>query len=90
MPALAWEGIGAQLTLPQSASHGSVHSHLAGDVRASVRASGVEKEGSCATSCDTAPMLVGCDRSFRNWSVHQDRNLRGVGLRELALASKSQ
>ena len=43
----------------QSSQHGSVHFHLAGDVHSPVRVVGVEKEGSCPTACDTAPMLVG-------------------------------
>ena len=61
----------------QTSPYGSVHPHLAGDVHSPVRASGVEKEGSRPTACATAPMLVSCDRSFRDWSVHQDKGPRG-------------
>ena len=57
----------------RTSPHGSVHSHLAGDVHASVRASGIEKKGSCPTTGAKSAMLVGRDRSFRNWSVYQDR-----------------
>ena len=48
----------------QSFPYGSIHPHLAGNVHASVRASGAEKEGSCPTACATSPILVGRDRSF--------------------------
>ena len=68
----------------------SVHPHFAGNVHASVRASGIEKERSCRTACATSPMLVGRDRSFRNWSAYQDRNQRWVSLHESALASMGQ
>ena len=47
----------------QSSSYGSVHSHLAGDLHASVRASGVEKERSCHTACATSPELVAASRT---------------------------
>ena len=67
----------------QSASHGSFHSHLFGDLHASVRASGIE----CPTAGAISPLLVVRDRSFRNWSVHQDRGLRVVGPHGTALAS---
>ena len=40
----------------QSSSYGSVHQHFAGNVHASVRASGIDKEGSCQTACATSPM----------------------------------
>ena len=49
-----------------------------------VGASGFEKEGSCPTACDVAPMLVRGIRSF------QDKRPRWVGPRETALASLSQ
>ena len=67
VPASAWEGIA------QRSPFGSVHPRRPGDVHSPVRASGVEKERCLPTTCDTAPMLVSCDRSFQNWSVHQDR-----------------
>ena len=67
---------------------GNVHPHLAGGVHSPFRASGVGKEGSCLTACDTAPTLVGRDLSFRSWSVYQ--GLQWVGPRETALASMSQ
>ena len=57
----------------QPSSHDCVHPHFAGNADASVRASGIEKEGFCPTACATSPMLVGRNRSLRNWSVHQDR-----------------
>ena len=63
----------------RSSPHGSVRPHFADIVHASVRASGIEKEESCPPACATSPMLVGRDRSFRNWSVHQDKNQRSVG-----------
>ena len=44
----------------QPSSHGSFHSHFVGDLQASVRASGIEKERSCPTA--TSPLLVGRDR----------------------------
>ena len=47
--------------------------HLTGDAHSPVRPSGAEKDGSCLTACDIAPMLVGGDRSFRSWSVYQDK-----------------
>ena len=69
-----WEGIAAQLTLlkrhcstthcSQSSPYGNVRPHLAGDVQASFRTSGTEKEGSCPTACATSSLLVGRDRSF--------------------------
>ena len=52
-----WEGI-------------SVHPHFAGNLH-SVRASGIEKEGSCPTACATSPMLV--DRGIRDGSVLIDQ-----------------
>ena len=61
-----------QKTSEEPSSYVSVHPRFAAIVHASVRASGIEKEGYCPTACTTSPMLVG--RSFRNWSVHQDRN----------------
>ena len=42
----------------QSSSYGSVHPHFAGNLHASVRASGIEKERSCLTACATSPVLV--------------------------------
>ena len=74
----------------QSSPYGSVHPPLAGGVVASVRASGVEEDGSCVTAFATSPMLVGRDRSFRNWSVYQDRGPRWVGSHGPALASMAQ
>ena len=81
-----------QLTLARTRRdvYVSVHPHFAGNVHASVRASGIEKERSCRTACATSPMLVGRDRSFRNWSAYQDRNQRWVSLHESALASMGQ
>ena len=72
VPAPVWEGTATRL------SYGSVHSQLAGDVHASVKASGIEKEGSCPTACATSPMLVGLDRRFRNWSVYQRTGIRST------------
>ena len=57
---------------------------------ASVRASGAEKERSCPTVCATSPIMVGRHRSFRNWSVYQDRGPRWVGPDGPALASMRQ
>ena len=54
-----------QQTAEESSSYGRVHPHFAGNVHASVRVSGIEKERSCPTACATSPMLVGRDRSFR-------------------------
>ena len=62
----------------QSSPCGSVHAHFAGDVHACIRAPGTEKEG-CPTAGAISPMLVCRDRSFRNWSVYQDRGPRRVG-----------
>ena len=76
--------------LSQSSSHGSVHPHFAGNVHSSVRVSGIEIEGSCPTACATSPMSVGRDRSFRDWSVHQDRSQRWVCPHGPALASIGQ
>ena len=59
--------------------YGSVHPHLAVDVHSPVRVSGIEKEGYCPTAGATSPILVGRDRSFRNWSVYPDRCPRLVG-----------
>ena len=64
--------------------------HFAGNVHASVRASGIENEGSCPTACATSPVLVCRGRSFRNWSMHQDRSPRWVGPHGPALASMGQ
>ena len=64
---------------PPSSPYGSVHLHFARDVHASVTASDIEKEGSCPTACATFPILVGRDRSVRNWSIYQDRSPRWVG-----------
>ena len=55
----------------QSSSCRSVHPHF-------VRASGIEKEKYCPTACATSPMLVDRDRSFRSWSIYQNRNPRWV------------
>ena len=84
-----WEGRTTHLTLLKR-FHMAVHLHLAGDIHSPIRASGFEKDGSCPTACDTAPMLFGCDRSSRNWSVHQDKSQRWVGPHGPALASLSQ
>ena len=62
----------------QSSPNGGVHPHIAEDLHASVRASGIEKKRSCPTACATSPMLVDRDRSFRNWSVYQIWNPRWV------------
>ena len=56
MPAPVWEGVATHLTFSP---------HLAGNIHASVRASGIEKEGSFPPVGVTSPMLVGRDRSFR-------------------------
>ena len=74
----------------QSSSCGSVHPHVAGNVHASVRASGIEKEGSCPAACATSPMLVGRDRSFRNWSIYQYKSPRWVGPHKSTLAFMGQ
>ena len=74
----------------QSASQGTVHSHLAGAVRASFRASGIEQKESCPTTCATSPLLVDRDCSCRNWSVYQDSGPRWVGPHGPALASIGQ
>ena len=74
----------------QSSSYGSVHLHLAGNVHASVRASGIDNERSCPTACAISPMLVGRDRSFRSWSVYQNRNPQWVSPYGSALASMGQ
>ena len=63
----------------QPTSHSSFHSHLVGDLHAYVRASGIEKDGSCHAADVTSLLLVGHDRSSRNWSVYQDRSPRRVG-----------
>ena len=67
----------------QTSPCGSVHPFLAGG------ASGVEK-GFRPTACAATPVLVGRDRSFRDWSAYHDEGLRWVGPRETALASLSQ
>ena len=74
-----------QLT-PASSQHGmlvpvweGIRLHLAGHVHACFSSSGVDKEGSCPTSCATSPMVVGRDRSFRTWNVYQNRGPRWVG-----------
>ena len=72
----------------QRTSHG--HSRLIGNLHASVRGYGIEKEGSCPTADATSPLLVGRDRSIRNWSVHQDRSPRWVGPHGPALAPMDQ
>ena len=74
----------------QSSSSGSVHLHFAGNVYASVRASGIDKEGSCSAACAAALMLVGRDRSFRHWSIYQDKRPRWVGPCGSAVASMGQ
>ena len=74
----------------QSSSCGSVHPHFAGNVHASVRASGMEKESSCPTADATFSLLVGGDCSIRHWSVYQNRNQRWVGPDGSALASIQQ
>ena len=74
----------------KSSSCGSVHPHFAGHIQVSVGASDIEKEGSCSTACATSPMWVGCDRSFRNWSIYQHRSTRWVGPHGPAVASMGQ
>ena len=64
--------------------------HSATGEYAPVRVAGIEKEGYCSTACATSPMLVGRDRSFRNWIVYQDRGPRCVGPHGSALASMGQ
>ena len=49
----------------QSSFFGSVHPRFAGNIHASVRASGIERERSCPTACATCPVFVGRDRSLR-------------------------
>ena len=68
-----------QPTAKESFSCGSNRPHFAGNVRASVRVSDIEKEGSCPTACATPPMLIDRDRSFRNWSIYENRSPRRVG-----------
>ena len=86
----AGTSLGNNCSPSRTSPYGSVHPHLARDAHSPVRASGVENDGSCPTACDTAPMLGGGVRSFRNWSVHQEKRLRRVGLCQTALASLSQ
>ena len=74
----------------QSSSYGSAHPHFAGDVHASVRASGIEKEGYCPTACATFPVLVDRDRSFQNLSIYQNWIPRRVSPCVSALASMGQ
>ena len=90
MLAPAWEGIATQLAFLNPSSYGSVRPHFAGNLHAPVRASGIEKEGSCPTAGATSPVMVSRDRSFRHNSVHQNRNPRWVGPHGPALASMGQ
>ena len=62
----------------ESPSYGSVHPHLASNVRAPVRPTGVEREESCPIVCATSLILVGHDHSFQNESIYQDRSPRWV------------
>ena len=41
-------------------------------------------------ACATSPVLVDHDRSFRNWSIYQDRNSRWVSPRGQSLVSMGQ
>ena len=84
---LRWDGSTARFS--KSSPHGSVHPHLAGDVHVSGRVPGVEKKKNCPTPCAASPSLVGRNRNFRNWNVHQDRD-RLVGPHGQALASMGQ
>ena len=63
----------------ESSSCGSSHPYFARNVHALVQVAEIE-EASCPTACAMSPMLVGRDRSFRNWSIYQDRSPRRVGL----------
>ena len=56
----------------QSSQYGNVRLPL-GNVHASFRTSGADKERCCPAACATSPMMVGRDRSFRNWIVFLDR-----------------
>ena len=82
--------IWVQQLAEEFSSFDSVPRHFAGYVDASVGASDIEKEGPCPTSCTTSPMIVGLDRSVRNWSIYQGRSLRWVGFHGQALASVDQ
>ena len=72
--------------LSPSSSYGSVYRHFADNVRASVRTSGVENEGSCTSACATSPLLVDHDRCFRTpklesatgWSSRASAGFNGV------------
>ena len=70
LPEPGWEGIARRLTLLNHA-HMETFVLIAGDVHASFRNSGVDKEGSCPTACAASPIR---DRSFRNCERVVDRH----------------
>ena len=71
----------------RTSPYDTVHPRFAYDVHAPVRVSGIEEEASCPTASATSPLLVGRNRSFRNWSVYQDKSPRWVGPHGPGLAS---
>ena len=76
MPAPVCKGIATQLTLfNQPLVAAFILILLVTYLRPS-ELLGIEKEGSCPTAGAASSLLVGRDRSFRNWSVYQDRGPR--------------
>ena len=72
------EPLWVQLTPEELSSFDTVHPH-AYDVPAPVGVDGIETERYCSTACATSPLVVGRDRSFRDWSVDHDRSPQWVG-----------
>ena len=71
----------------QSSPYGSVQPPLPGEDLRPSKLPALRKMGSYPTTCATSSMLIGRDRSFRSWSVYQDKGPRWVGHRGLAVIS---